>query len=227
MAVVANALKSLTGQDQEAAKKREALEVLQEAANNKIRDYREEIEEIYTNPRNQDWMIVGHRLNEEVSESRVTVKNDDTFKKEMSSAIGDFFQGTSQGVKDGFQTVLTTAINSLLVSTEVGERTFRKFAIITENNAILRVDIRMWKRTFVQGGMFGEWENVFVYYAAKSIVDHRKLTLDELTYYVTAMAGPNATKAEVKTLITDLKDIWAALEGQTVDMVASQFVALR
>ncbi len=172
-------------------------------------------------------MIVGHRLNEEVSESRVTVKNDDTFTKEMGSAIGDFFQGTSQGVKDGFQTVLTTAINSLLVSTEVGERTFRKFAIITENNAILRVDVRMWKRTFVQGGMFGEWENVFVYYAAKSIVDHRKLTLDELTYYVTAMAGTNATKAEVKTLITDLKDIWAALEGQTVDMVASQFTALR
>jgi hypothetical protein len=113
------------------------------------------------------------------------------------------------------------------VSTEVGEKEFRKFAVITENNAILRVDIRIWKRNFVQGGLFGEWENVLVYYAAKSIVDHQKLTLDELTYYVTAMAGPNAKHEDVKNLIVDLKDIWASLEGQSVDVVASQFAALR
>ncbi len=50
MALVANALKSFTGQDQEAAKKREALEILQEAANNKIRDYREEMRKSIPTP---------------------------------------------------------------------------------------------------------------------------------------------------------------------------------
>lgn len=225
MGVIKSAINKITGADEEALKKRERLEVLSGAADAKIKECRDEIQDIYTDQRKQDFMIVGRRLAEETYESHITLKNDDNFKGQMKKVIGSFFTGTADGIKDGFQDLLVGALDTFLVDTTVSETKFSKFAVITEFNAIVRVDVRMWKRTFIQGGMFGELENVFVYYAAKSIVDHKKLSIDELTYYVSQMAGKNATRDTVLALIDDLKKIWKALESESIDAVANRLRA--
>jgi hypothetical protein len=94
---------------------------------------------------------------------------------------------------------------------------------MTENNAIIRVDIRMWKQYFLKGGMFPESENILVFYTAKSIVDHTKLTIDELVYYMTEMAGPNATLKTVIDFVKEIKLLWGQLEEKPLTHVVDNY----
>jgi hypothetical protein len=216
MAILQKTLSNITGSDEAARKSKELLEILLEAANNRIKSFKDEIIDIYTDPRKQDFLIIGKRLAAEEYDVRISVKNDSSFKDGMKGVISSFFQGTEESVKKGFQDLLTGALDAFLINTEIGEKTFSKFSVITEYHAIIRVDIRLWQRTFLQTGVFGQQQNVLVYYMSKSIVDHRKLTLDELTYYMSQMAGPNANLDTVKSFIIKIKEIWHLLDPNNI-----------
>ena len=133
----------------------------------------------------------------------------------IREAIDDFFKGKS-GIKDGFQKIVKQGISGLIGDTSIGETEDHMFFVYPENNAVVRADVKAYKYTFSSKGLLvDDVENVFVYTMAKSIVDHTKLTVDELLYMVTEMAGAeNADLKVVKDFIGELKECWEMLEGE-------------
>lgn len=95
----------------------------------------------------------------------------------------------------------------------MGEHEEKMFFIYPENFAIVRVDVKCYKYCFSSSGIIANTENVFCYTMAKSIVDHTKVTIDELLYMVTEMIGADKLE-EVKAFVKELKEVWNILEDK-------------
>ena len=100
----------------------------------------------------------------------------------------------------------------------MGEHEEKMFFVYPENFAIVRVDVKCYKYCFSSSGVIAKSENVFCYTMAKSIVDHTKLTIDELLYMVVEMIGAEKID-EVEAFIKQLKSIWKMLEDKSSDEV--------
>lgn len=58
---------------------------------------------------------------------------------------------------------------------------------------------------------------------AKSIVDHTKITIDELLYMVTEMIGADKIE-EVEAFVNQLKKVWSLLENKTTNEVMTTWL---
>ncbi|MDC6267020.1 hypothetical protein [Lysinibacillus fusiformis] len=96
-----------------------------------------------------------------------------------------FFKGKER-VIEGFKSIVETAFDTLIGNSSMGEYEEKMF-VYPENFAIVRVDVKFYKYTFSSKGIIAETEKIFCYTMAKSIVDHKKLSVDELLYFVTEM----------------------------------------
>ena len=123
-----------------------------------------------------------------------------------------FFNGEDE-VKQGFQKLIKTALDTLIGNTAMGEHEEKMFFIYPENFAIVRVDVKCYKYCFSSSGVIANTENVFCYTMAKSIVDHTKVSIDELLYMVTEMIGADKLD-EVEKFVEKLKKIWNMLENK-------------
>ena len=135
----------------------------------------------------------------------------------IREAINMFFSG-GDDVKNGFQKIVETALDTLIGNTSMGEHEEKMFFVYPENFAIVRVDVKCYKYCFSSSGVIAKSENVFCYTMAKSIVDHTKLTIDELLYMVVEMIGAEKID-EVEAFIKQLKSIWKMLEDKSSDEV--------
>ena len=97
------------------------------------------------------------------------------------------------------------------------------FFVYPENFAIVRVDVKCYKYCFSSTGIIANTENVFCYTMAKSIVDHTKITIDELLYMVTEMIGADKIE-EVEAFVNQLKKVWSLLENKTTNEVMTTWL---
>lgn len=226
MAKIANKINELTGNDEATQKAKEQFSFLQKMALAKSAEFKAQLKEEFTNGGNEKCEIVGNRAINYYAAQHVDIKVgcDDAIKE----AIDSFFKGKS-GVKEGFQKLVTCAISTLIGNSSIGEYQEDMFFIYPENNAIVRVDVRAYKYTFSQAGLIANCENIFCYTMAKSIVDHTKLTKDELLYFVTQMLqgenGQSVSISEVMDFVKELIEIWNLLDKEILN--PSQNTVLR
>jgi len=163
MAAIEKFIKDLSGADEKAAKAKEQLDLLTNAAkaNLKIAEGKiaaslrgegEGIERLYIVP---DSVMQG--------EFGYTVSTSNEVDAGITAAIDNFFTGTKDGVKDGFKEVIKTAINALFASTKAGEQTDRKYFVTILHNAIVRVDVYFWKYYFSQKSITDTINQAFCY----------------------------------------------------------------
>ncbi len=58
---------------------------------------------------------------------------------------------------------------------------------------------------------------------AKSIVDHTKVTIDELLYMVTDMIGADNLE-EVEAFVKQLKQVWSLLENKIPKLIEKELI---
>lgn len=206
MAKIVSKINSFLGNDEAVLKKREQFGFLQKMAQAKCAEFKSELEKMYMGDRSIT-EISGNRAMRYYMSQHVDIKSG--CNEAINTAVGEFFKG-KDGLKGGFQNLVTAALESLINTTAIGEAQEEMYFVYPENLAVVRVDVKCYKYSFSNKGFITDCENIFCYTMAKSVVDHTKLTLDELVYMMSEMSGSQDIKT-VKAFVTELTDLWDML----------------
>lgn len=210
MAKIVDKINELTGKTEQEKALKEQFGFLQKMAQAKCDQFESELKAMFTSGGTSECEVVGKRAIAYYNCQHVDIKVgcDNAIK----DAINMFFNG-GDDVNQGFQKLITTALDTLIGNTAMGEHEEKMFFVYPENFAIVRVDVKCYKYCFSSSGIIANTENIFCYTMAKSIVDHKKITIDELLYMVTQMIGAEKLD-EVEAFVTHLKKVWALLEDK-------------
>lgn len=198
MGSISKMLKDVSGADADEKEQKERLEMLLKLAKTKIQTYKDKIEMNFSNPASIDKVqIPGIRAMRYIEQYHVATKEglDDKISDHMDAAIDAFFSigdegDTKKAVQSGVKSLISTALSGFIGSTEVGESEQQIYVVVPENNAFVRADIACWKYHFEQHKFIQQTDTAIAYILCKSVVDHTKITLDELIYLATeAMAN--------------------------------------
>lgn len=213
MARIVEKIDEITGKTEKDLQLKEQFGFLQKMAQAKCEQFRAELQNMFVSGGTKELEIVGNRAMSyhDMQHVDLSSKSSDSIKK----AIEMFFKG-KEGVIEGFKSIVETALDTLIGNSSMGEYEEKMFFVYPENFAIVRVDVKFYKYTFSSKGIIADTENIFCYTMAKSIVDHKKLSIDELLYLVTEMIGADNI-SEVKAFIKELREIWKMLETEDTD----------
>lgn len=192
--------------DQKAIKER--MELLLVAAKAKIRAYKDEINENFMNPAQvEKTQIPGIRAIRFIEQYHVASKS--SFNQQvgdhLTQAIDSFFSiggkdtDTKQAVQGGVKAIISTALDGFIGGTEAGESEEKIYVVVPENNAFIRADIYIWKYHMTDNALSSNSDTAVAYILCKSVIDHTKLTIDELIYFVsdTLASRKNIPSADV------------------------------
>ncbi|CAB4392582.1 unnamed protein product [Rhizophagus irregularis] len=205
--------KSLEGDESKRVSK-EQLDFLKKAAESKMELYKHEINEMFSNPASVEKIqVAGNHFIQ--SERRFTINVGNSPDEVIIDAIDNLFgkkgvkdseNAKDSSVADGFKLIVKSSLNFILGNVSIGEQEYSKYFIFFQNNAIIRVDVRIWRYDFSFNGIIGEINNAFCYVFCKSVVDHTKLTINELIYFLSDQAGDDI--GAVEAYIEKIKSIY-------------------
>ncbi|MCM1271478.1 MAG: hypothetical protein NC247_12805 [Ruminococcus flavefaciens] len=215
MAKIVDRINNITGKTEQDKALKEQFGFLQTMAQAKCAQFESELKSMFTSEGTSECEVVGNRAIAYYNCQHVDIKAgcDNAIK----DAIEMFFKGGDE-VNQGFQKLITTALDTLIGNTAMGEHEEKMFFVYPENFAIVRVDVKCYKYCFSSSGIIANTENVFCYTMAKSIVDHTKITIDELLYMVTQMIGADQLE-KVEAFVSKLKNVWNLLETKAPNEV--------
>lgn len=220
MAKIVSKIDELTGKTEQERILKEQFGFLQKMAQAKCAQFESELKTMFTNGGTAECEVVGKRAITYYNCQHVDIKTG--CDAAIMEAINMFFNG-GDDVKQGFQKLIKTALDTLIGNTSMGEHEEKMFFVYPENFAIVRVDVKCYKYCFSSTGIIANTENVFCYTMAKSIVDHTKITIDELLYMVTEMIGADKIE-EVEAFVNQLKKVWSLLENKTTNEVMTTWL---
>jgi hypothetical protein len=199
MGSLARKIQELTGGDDEQQRIKERLELLLLAAKAKLRGYRDEINQQFLNPAQVDRIqIPGNRAIRFIEQYHVVAKQNmgSAVNGHLDRAIDAFFsiggdKDTKKNVQSGVKNLIATGLSGFIGTTEAGESEERIYIVVPENNAFVRVDVAVWKYHMTQSKFIDESDTAIAYIFCKSVIDHTKITLDELIYMISdTLASP-------------------------------------
>lgn len=219
MATIAKKIDDVTGQTQNGAAIKEQFQFLQKMADAKCAEFKAELEKMYMGDGTEKTQIVGNRAMRYYMNQHVDIKSG--CSEAIDNAVNSFFKGNA-GLKDGFKSLISAGLQTAINSTSIGESKEDMFFVYPENLAIVRLDVKWYKYSFSNKGLIADCENVFCYTMSKSIVDHTKLTVDELVYLVSVMSGSDNSEI-VGKFVAELVSLWRMLEGVNSETVANNY----
>lgn len=219
---------------------KERMELLLVAAKAKVRGYRDEINENFMNPAMVDKIqIPGIRAMRFIEQYHVASSS--SFNTQVADhlghAINSFFSiggkdtDTKEAVKGGVQSLISGALDGFIGSTEAGETEQKIYVVVPENNAFIRADICVWKYHLSDNSLSSNNDTAVAYVLCKSVIDHTKVTIDELIYLASdalarreelpAKRHPKYEEDDTKRLRSELEDARNALSDAIADSDAA------
>ncbi|XP_014554007.1 hypothetical protein COCVIDRAFT_28861 [Bipolaris victoriae FI3] len=104
--------------------------------------------------------------------------------------------GTKEKLANGFKKVVGTALNQFLSNTEIGVTNTNNYFIYVHHDAIVRIDLRMWRWNFPSGGFKIVDKGVLGYIYCISVVDVGVLKIPEFIYLISEHAGDEENEVE-------------------------------
>ncbi len=208
MAKVKDMIDKFTGQSEARERAKKEVTELVEKANLKLNDMENKLRDKFRNKELESQMeIVGDRMGAFSREYRVNYSDGDVSKavNELIDAIMDI---GSDSAKSIVSRTITNALKAMFTSAVSTEEEKQMFVVMLEGVALVRYDIDIWKSAESDASLFQHCQSVVAITYARSIVDHTKITDDELNDAIHSFLG-NAGIDEViaykKKLIDLLK----------------------
>lgn len=198
---------------------KEQLKFLVSTAQSKLDVQKEILEKAFLNPASEEKIrVVPDTEVRWYDEYRCNVKEgaDDSIDK----VIDQFFSG-SGSVKVGFKTLVKTALSTILGQESAGEYQKNLYVVYMEHNAIIRVDISVWRYNYTSDAVIGKVKDVFCCTFCKSVVDHTKVRLDTLIYLISELLNDDIEL--LKQYIGELREIWALLANEEPKQVLKSY----
>ncbi|KAG8935894.1 hypothetical protein FRC00_010098 [Tulasnella sp. 408] len=209
-----------TEKNKEAVK--EQLDFLVCMADNRLDHYQSELEQMFLDKGSvRNRQVPGGRALRFSRGYRVGVTSQasDGIKDVVNTFFGVSEDGkpTGQDTKtrliDGFRKTILLGLDDFLGNVSAGEQSENKFFVFMQHNAIIRIDLRIWRYNFSSKTVLAEAENVLAYIFCLSVVDHKALTKDELLYLLTECASGG----DVTELVGQLTNLWQTLQAEASD----------
>lgn len=194
------------------------LNLLLALATSKLKEYKNEVNKGFVDPAVVEKMqIPGIRAIKFIEQYHVasSSKFNEQVQGHLTRATDAFFNlgngKNKESVKNGLISLMNAGMASFIGSTSAGQKEKKFYIIIPENNAFVRVDIFLWKYRVVQTDTASNTDTAVAYLLCKSVVDHKKLKLDELIYLVTdTLAKRQSVPQEIKVQMYKKKSTIAA-----------------
>lgn len=180
MAKIRKVLDDLSEQPEarEQAKKEAAL--LVEQANMKLDILENQLKDLFRNRELEGQIqIVGDRMGAFAREYRVNYE-DGNISDAVSSLVNQIMDIGSEKAQQIISKAITNALNALFTNVVISEEEKRLFVIVLEGVALVRYDIYVWRKSESDSGLFKHAESVVAITYARSVVDHTKVSDDEL-----------------------------------------------
>jgi hypothetical protein len=227
--IVENASK----QDAAAAYVLEQLSFLVNAANSKLDKYQSDLNEMWldSNGTTAKKMVPGRRALRWERGYRVGVSQRDNlflpatteagptvppgpprpprFDETLGEIVELYFRAGVTGkngdtVIAGFKKHVLSSLHFILSNTNAGEQEDQRFFVFVQHNAIIRIDVKVWRYNFNSNKVMANAQDVLAYLFCVSVVNHMDLSVDELTYLLSEHAGD----ADVKEYVDYLLSVW-------------------
>lgn len=202
--------KILSGSETSKKETKEQLAFLVKAVSAKLDKYESDLHEMFEEPETvEKKMVPGIRALRWEREYRVGVSHNE---EGISEAVNDFFGEDTKSPSNpraGFKKLINIALSSILGNNQAGEIEEQKFFIYVEHNAVIRIDMKMWKYNFSSSDIIAEQQNVFGYILCTSVVDTSTLKIDELVYLLSEYRGD----ADVEAYMDKLIAIWTKMDN--------------
>lgn len=208
MAKVKEMIDNITGQSEARERARKEVTELVTKANLKLDTMENRLREKFRNKELESQMeIVGDRMGAFSREYRVNY-TDGNVSKAVNELIDDIMNIGSESAKKIISKTISNALNALFASVVATEEEKLMFVVMLEGAALVRYDIDVWKSAASDSALFQHCQSVVAITYARSVVDHTKITDDELNDAIYSFLG-NASLDEViaykKKLIELLK----------------------
>ncbi|NJR58095.1 MAG: hypothetical protein HC769_04070 [Cyanobacteria bacterium CRU_2_1] len=118
-------------------------------------------------------------------------------------SIGGKDQDTKEAVQSGVKALISTALDAFIGSTEAGESEEKIYVVVPENNSFVRADIAIWKYHLESQKIIDKSDTAVAYVLCKSVIDHTKLSIDELIYLVSDALAKRPLKHFVEKEFTN------------------------
>lgn len=189
MAKVKEMIEKIT--DQGGARERAKKEVTQLVgnANLKLNDMENKLREMFRNKEMESQMeIVGDRMGAFSREYRVNYSDGD-FSKAVNELVGEIMNIGSDSAKNIISRTIKNALNAMFTSVVASEEEKRMFVVMLEGVALVRYDIDVWKSAEADSAIFQHCQSVVAITYARSVVDHTKISEDELNDAIYSFLG--------------------------------------
>ncbi|KAI1454297.1 hypothetical protein F4805DRAFT_477657 [Annulohypoxylon moriforme] len=194
--------------EQERQRTRQDLEVLQRAVAHKLDQFDSKITEMFLNSESVSRaQVPGLRALRKSRYASVGVKGNSF--EDVSKAIDDYLStsGTQQDIRDGFKKLVFNSLRGILSATSAGEHEEQKFFVYVQHNAVVRLDVMLWRWNFTGKGFSDKYENAFGYIICTSVVDVTTLKTAEFVYLISEYAGDS--EEEVVKYVKAMEDIYS------------------
>ena len=132
---------------------------------------------------------------------------------DIKKSIEDIFQGE---FLDGFQHLVTAAVNELLGNTLAGEKEFSSFQVVFANNSLLRIDFYIYKYDFSSEGLREKIQNAFCYVVQVGVLDLKKVDPQVVLYELDKSIGtgniPDAI-AKIKQEVKFMEELYKLIDN--------------
>jgi hypothetical protein len=210
------------------AKLKEQLTLLLATARGKLGEFELELNEMFRNPASEQGVqIIGNRAFEQYKLYSVNISQ--TPAANIKEVLDKFFQGTESSILDGIKGLIEIGLNTILGNRIAGESEQSMFFIIPDRLNLVRVDVRVWRYNFSSTDIIDTIENAFCYIFTKSIIDHKKLTPDELIYFISRISGGDFNRAielmdNLKVLVEKLTELYNILRDMDVEVMQQKYL---
>ena len=109
--------------------------------------------------------------------------------------------------------MVKSAISTLFADTTAGESSKTYYFVTMEHNVFVRVDVYIWKYYFSQKSIQDDVQQAFCYTFCKSIIDHKKVSLDTLIYLTSSYVGDDLPK--IQSYVEQMRQLYQDLEPQS------------
>ena len=208
MAKVKEMIDNLTGQSEALERAKKEVTELVAKANLKLDTMENKLRDKFRNKELESQMeIVGDRMGAFSREYRVNYSDGD-FSKAVNELIDEIMNIGSESAKKIISKTISNALKAMFTSVVASEEEKLMFVVMLEGAALVRYDIDIWKSAESDSALFKHCQSVVAITYARSVVDHTKITDDELNDAIYSFLG-NASLDEViaykKKLIELLK----------------------
>lgn len=189
MAKVKDIIENLTGQTEARERAKKEVTQLVAQANAKLDAIESKLRDMFRNKELESQMeIVGDRMGAFSREYRVNYSDGD-LSKAVNELVDEIMTIGSESAQKIISKTIKNALNAMFTSVVTTEEEKRIFVVMLEGVALVRYDIDVWKSMEADSSIFQHCQSVVAITYARSVVDHTKVSEDELNDAISRYLG--------------------------------------